>query len=92
MSEFRVTPESLMLGSSLMSTSGAGGGGENFSYGAAAAQTPAAGAWSDFVDAAGRALSDSVQSVEGMSKALSTAARAYEIADEASSRGLQVKP
>jgi ApbE superfamily uncharacterized protein (UPF0280 family) len=92
MSQFRVTPESLMLGSSLISTSGAGGGGESFSYGGAAAQTPAAGAWSDFVDAAGRALGDTVQTVEGMSKALSMAARAYEVADQVSSRGLDVKP
>jgi ApbE superfamily uncharacterized protein (UPF0280 family) len=91
MSEFRVTPESLMLGSSMMITSGTGGGGESFSYGAAAAQTPAAGAWSDFVDAASRALGDTVQTVEGLSKALSTAARAYEIADQVSSRGLQVQ-
>jgi hypothetical protein len=86
-----VTPESLILGSTMIATSGVGGGGESFNYGGAAAQTPAAGAWSDFVDAAGRALRDTVQTVEGMSKALSMAARAYEIADEASARGLQVK-
>jgi hypothetical protein len=91
MSEFRVTPESLMLGSTMISTSGAGGGDESLGYGGAAAQTPAAGAWSDFVDTADRALRDTVQTVDGMSKALSLAARAYWIADEASARGLDVK-
>lgn len=90
MSEFHVTPESLMLGSSMIATSGAGGGGESFSYGGAAAQTPAAAAWSDFVETADRVLRDSVQSVEDMSKALSMAARAYQVADQASSRGLEV--
>ena len=73
-----------MLGSSLISTSGAGGGGESFGYGGAAAQTPAAGAWSDFVDAAGRALGDTRADGRGqLSKALSMAARAYEVADQA---------
>jgi len=91
MSEFRVTPESLILGSTMINTSGAGGGGESLGYGGAAAQTPAAGAWSDFVNSADRALRDTVETVEGLSKALSTAARAYEIADEASARGLQVE-
>jgi hypothetical protein len=90
MSDFRVTPESLMLGSSLINTSGAGGGGESFPFGGAAAQTPAAGAWSDFVDAADQMLRSTTQAVDDMSKALSTAARAYQVADQASARGLQV--
>jgi hypothetical protein len=91
MSEFRVTPDSLMLGSSMISTSGAGSGGASLGDSGAAAQTPAAGAWSDFVDTADRALRDTVQTVDDMSKALSMAARAYWIADQASARGLDVK-
>ena len=80
-----------MLGSTMINTSGAGGGGGSLGYGGAAAQTPAAGAWSDFVDSADRALRDTVQTVEDMSRALATAARAYQIADQASARGLEVK-
>ena len=91
MPELRVTPESLMLGSSLINTSGIAGGGESFPFGSAAAQTPAAGAWSEFVDRAEQMLRSSAQAVDDMSNALSTAARAYQVADQASARGLQVR-
>jgi Excreted virulence factor EspC, type VII ESX diderm len=49
-----------------------------------AAGTPLAGAWSEFVERADAALRDTHAAVDGLSRSLSVAARAYEWADQSS--------
>jgi hypothetical protein len=89
-SSFQVSPESLFTGSALMATSGASVGSAAWSgVSGAAAQTPVAGAWSDFVERAGQALVD-VDEVSGdLSRALSTAATAYVVSDDATAASME---
>lgn len=56
--------------------------------GGAAVGTPAAGAWSGFVDAADRSLRGSQAAVGDLSTALGVAARAYRWADLSAARSL----
>jgi hypothetical protein len=56
----------------------------------AAAQTPVAGAWADFVGRADRALVDADDVSDDLARALSGAARAYELSDEATAASLLV--
>jgi hypothetical protein len=90
MVEFKVTPENLMMASSLVGTSGLGEGMLVMGPPDAAAQTPAAGAWSQFVENADRALRSVHESVADLSNALSMAARAYQLSDQAGAASLQV--
>jgi hypothetical protein len=90
MSGFEVTPGNLLLGSSLIRTSGVGQGTANVGSAGAAAQTPLAGAWSDFVDRADKALSVQYEVVDDLARALSIAATAYQVTDEAAAHSLHV--
>ena len=84
MSGFRVSTEGLSLGATLIGTSVLVGGSADLGgLSGAAAQTPVAGAWSDFVDRAGRALIDADEVSGDLARGLSEAARAYELSDDA---------
>ena len=85
MARFAVTYASLATASAVMLGDEALGPAPS---GGAAAGTPAAAAWSQFADAAGRSVADSHQAVGELSRALSLAARIYEIADERSASDL----
>jgi hypothetical protein len=87
---FRVTAENLMLGSSMIVTSGVGQGSAQLSDGGAAAGTPVAGAWMSFVDRADQALGNTSEVVVDLSRALRLAATAYELADASGARSLRV--
>lgn len=88
MAFFQVTVENLQGASAMLSSDMFGGA--PMSAGAAAG-TPVAGAWSQFTDHAEQALRASRETVGGLSRTLSLAGRAYEIADQSAACTLQVK-
>lgn len=90
MSGFRVLTEGLFTGSALIEVGGSvGSSGRLGGVAGAAAQTPAAGAWSDFAGRADRTLIDAEQVCGDLARALSEAARAYELSDEAAASSMQ---
>jgi hypothetical protein len=54
----------------------------------AAAQTPAAGAWSHFAEQAGRAVADADEVSGDLARALTASANAYELSDEATAASM----
>jgi hypothetical protein len=56
----------------------------------AAADTPAAGAWSDFAGSGERVVSGAHTAITDLSRSVSLAARIYEMADERSADSMQV--
>ena len=88
MSGFRVVTEGLSLGSAVIAAGGSvvGLGGVS----GAAAQTPVAGVWGEFVGRAGRALIDADEVSGDLVRALSEAARAYELSDQAAAASMAV--
>jgi hypothetical protein len=90
LSDFHVTPDSLMLASSMVATSGAGSGAPTLDDAGAAAQTPVAPAWSAFVDDADRTLKSLNESVADLAKALRMAATAYSLSDQAAATSMRV--
>ncbi|HEY4829868.1 MAG TPA: hypothetical protein VIH85_24110 [Solirubrobacteraceae bacterium] len=82
MSFFEVSPGSLSEASALLSAPELG----LLGCGGAAAETPVAGVWSEFVDAADRVSRDASTGLTGLSRGLGLAGRAYEIADQSSAR------
>lgn len=89
MSSFQVLSGSLVAGASAIEMGAsfggsAGLGGES----GAAAQTPAAGTWSGFVEHADRALVNADEVCGDLSQALRTAAQAYVLSDEATAASM----
>jgi hypothetical protein len=78
MAGFAVSAGNLLEASALLSAPEV----EMLGCGGAAAGTPVAGVWSEFVDAADRISRDSYSGVTGLSRGLGLAARAYEVADQ----------
>jgi len=89
LSGFRVVTEGLSLGSAVIAAGGSvvGAGGLGGVSGAAA-QTPVAGAWGEFVGRAGRALLDADEVSGDLVRALSEAARAYQLSDQAAAASM----
>ena len=85
---FEVTTENLQVASDLL-WPGTGPGA--LASGGAAAGTPVAGAWSEFVNDADRAIQNSHQTISGLSRALSLAAQMYAIAEQSAICSLQTK-
>jgi hypothetical protein len=85
-SSFEVLTGSLLSGASAIGAAptsvGLGG------VSGAAAQTPAAGAWSGFVARADRALANGDEVCGDLARALRDAAQAYEIADQATAASM----
>jgi hypothetical protein len=77
-STFEVSTGSLLMGAALMQPSG---GRTELSPGAAQ-DTPAASSWGEVAATANRLAQDSDGAIEGLVRALQTAANAYSIADE----------
>lgn len=88
MATFQVTVENLQMGSALLSPAM---GLDTSLSGGAATGTPVAGAWSTFVEDAERVRQTSRQALGDLSRSLSLAGRAYEIADQSAACSLQVK-
>lgn len=82
MSGFVVSAGSLFEASALLSAPEVG----VLGCGGAAAGTPVAGAWSELVSAADRISRESYTGVEGLSRGVWLAGRAYEVADQSSAR------
>ena len=91
LSGFRVVTEGLSLGSAVIAAGGSvvGAGGLGGVSGAAA-QTPVAGVWGEFVGRAGRALIDADEVSGDLVRALSEAARAYQLSDQAAAASMAV--
>ena len=90
MSRFQVSTESLLTGSALIDTSGILGGlGRLGAVSGAAAQTPVAGAWADFVARADRALLDADDVSRDLARALVRAADAYALSDQTAAASME---
>jgi hypothetical protein len=83
MSGFTVSAGSLFEASALLSAPEV----EVMGCGGAAAGTPVAGAWSELVSAADRVSRESYTGVEGLSRGIWLAGRAYEVSDQTSAQG-----
>ena len=91
MSSFQVLSESLVAGASAIEMGASFGGTAGFDgESGAAAQTPAAGAWSGFVEHADRALVNADEVCGDLSQALRNAAQAYVLSDEATAGSMEV--
>jgi hypothetical protein len=91
LSSFRVVTDSLLSGSALIGLGGSVGSSAGLGgVSGAAAQTPVSGAWAEFVGRADRALLDADEVSSELARALSGAARAYELSDEAAASSLLV--
>lgn len=83
MSEFSVTPQTLLTAAALVSPVGT----RPASLDAAAASgTPAAGAWSLLTERTDQTLTETVSAREDLAHALNTAGTAYLIADQSAAR------
>jgi hypothetical protein len=87
MTGFAVTTTHLVTASGLLTSDEAMG---PMPAGGAAAGTPAAGAWSDFVDTGGQVVSGADTAISDLSRSVSLAARIYQMADEQSADSMQV--
>ncbi len=85
MSEFSVTPETLVSAAALLAPDGS----VRIGSAGAAAGTPVAGAWSLLVERADQALLGASEVRGDLSRALSVAGTAYRIADQSSAAGLR---
>lgn len=83
MAGFSVSAESLFGASALLSAPEIG----VLGCGGAAAGTPVAGAWSELVSAADRVSRASCAGVEGLSRGVWLAGRAYQVSDQSSAQG-----
>jgi hypothetical protein len=84
-SEFAVTPETLVSAAAVL---GPGGASVRIASAGAAAGTPVAGAWSLLVERADQALVGATEARGDLARALSVAGTAYRIADQSSAAGL----
>lgn len=91
MSYFRVSPEELAAGSSVVTRSPDGALNVLSGVAGAAAMTPADGAWTAFVDRATPALTQMDAVAADLARALSAAAGAYSRSDSTAATSLEVK-
>jgi hypothetical protein len=87
MSGFQVTTSHLVTAAGLLATDESSG---PMPDGGAAASTPAAGAWSDFVAAGAPVVSGAHTAITDLSQSVSLAARIYQMADQQSADSMQV--